>query len=109
MGADERLYLPRAAADCPYLCIYKQQHYCPYLSTQNMCRSPPTSPHEVATGSCSIQDTTKSSCDSDSDFSTEDMLKRKNTELHELQAQMLRMPRAERKQLKTSVDLLDKE
>lgn len=73
-----------------------------------MCRSPPTSPHEVATGSCSIQDT---SCDSDSDFSTEDMLKRKNTELHELQAQMLRLPRASerRKHLKSSVDLLDKE
>jgi len=74
-----------------------------------MCRSPPTSSHEVATGSSSIQDTTKSNCDSDSDLSTEDMLKKKNTELHELQAQMLRLPRAERKQLKSSVDLLDKE
>lgn len=43
----------------------------------------------------------------DNDVVTEDLLKQKNTELHAMQAQLLSVPRSQRKKLKVSVDELD--
>jgi len=78
-----------------------------------MCQSPRVSPQQdqgSGVGGPSPRPSKQdlpSTCDA-SDL-TEDILKRKNTELHELQAQMLSLPRGERKKMKVSVEQLDTE
>lgn len=70
-----------------------------------MCRSPRAEDEGSGVGT-NLSIARDEECDDISDV-TEDLLKRKNAELHELQAQMLSVPRSERKKLKVDAEVLD--